>query len=255
MSLELVTIPCLSDNYAFLLHDSESGQTLLVDAPESGPIVAALKAHDWTLTHVLLTHHHYDHIDGVADLIKAFSPQIIGAKADAARLPALNQQVSAGEVFDFAGHSVQVFDVSGHSSCDLAYYIADAQAVFTGDSLMALGCGRLFEGTAAQMWASLTQLAALPGDTWVCSGHEYTTANAAFAVTIEPENAALAQRVQDIAKARAADQATVPSLLSLELATNPFLRAHLDEVKAAIGMKNTPDSEVFAEIRRRKDGF
>lgn len=255
MSLQLVTIPCLSDNYAFLLHDSETHETLLVDAPDSKPILTALKAFNWTLTHILLTHHHYDHIDGIGDLLSKFQVQVIGAKADAARLPALNLEVSGGESFDFSGHNVQVLDVSGHSSADLAFYIADAKAVFTGDSLMALGCGRLFEGTAPQMWESLSKLAALPGTTQVCSGHEYTTANAAFAVTIEPENAALAQRQKDIADARAESIPTVPSLLSLELATNPFLRAGLAEVKTAIGMSNAPDAEVFAEIRRRKDNF
>ena len=255
MSLELVTVPCLADNYAFLLHDDETRQTLLVDAPESWPIVAALEARGWELTHVLLTHHHYDHVDGLEDLREVFSPEVTGAAADAHRLPRLDRAVSDGESFDWSGHLVGVFDVSGHTEGHLAYYIPDARAVFTGDSLMALGCGRLFEGSAAQMWKSLSQFTALPGDTLVCSGHEYTEANAAFAVTIEPDNADLAARIAEIRAARARGEATVPSLLSLEMATNPFLRADLPQVKAGLGMEGASDAEVFGEIRARKDNF
>ncbi len=255
MTLELVTIPCLSDNYAFLLHESDTGETLLADAPESWPIMAALEARGWRLTHVALTHHHYDHIDGLEDLVETFHPHVIGAKADAHRLPLLNTQVQDGDSFDFAGHQVQVLDVSGHTNGHIAFYIPDAKAAFTGDSLMALGCGRVFEGTAPQMWNSLSKLAALPDDTLICSGHEYTAANAAFAVTIEPDNADLAARQRDIQAARAASRATVPSLLALEKTTNPFLRAHLPQVKAAIAMENADDVAVFAEIRRRKDNF
>lgn len=255
MTLELVTVPCLADNYAFLLHDDESKQTLLVDAPESWPIMAALGARGWNLTHVALTHHHYDHVDGLEDLQEAFSPQVIGAAADAHRLPKLDRAVRGGESFDWSGHMIEVFDVSGHTEGHIAYYIPDARAVFTGDSLMALGCGRLFEGSAAQMWKSLCRFAALPGDILVCSGHEYTEANAAFAVTIEPDNTDLAARVQAVRAARARDEATVPSLLSLEMATNPFLRADQASVKAGLGMEGAADAEVFAEIRRRKDNF
>jgi len=255
MPLELVTIPCLSDNYAFLLHDSETGQTLVADAPESWPIRAVLEKRGWQLTDILITHHHGDHIDGVEDLRQIYSPRVIGAADDAQRLPALDLKVRAGDIFQFSGHDVQVMDVSGHTNGHIAFYIPDGGAVFTGDSLMALGCGRLFEGNPAQMWESLSRISALPGETLVCSGHEYTAANARFAVTIEPDNSALARRVDDIRTARAAGQATVPSLLSLELATNPFLRAALPGVKSALGMEDAADSAVFAEIRQRKDHF
>ncbi|HHB80145.1 MAG TPA: hydroxyacylglutathione hydrolase, partial [Aliiroseovarius sp.] len=183
------------------------------------------------------------------------SPAVIVAAAGAHRLPKLDRAVAAGEQFDWSGHAVQVFDVSGHTEGHVAYYIADAGAVFTGDSLMALGCGRLFEGNAAQMWDSLGRIKALPGETLVCSGHEYTEANAAFAVTIEPENGDLQRRVAEIKAARARGEATVPSLLSLEMATNPFLRADLPQVKAGLGMEGAADAEVFAEIRARKDSF
>ncbi len=255
MTLELVTIPCLADNYAFLLHDDESRRTLLVDAPESWPIVAALEARGWTLSDVLLTHHHYDHVDGLDDLRQAFDLEVTGAAADAHRLPKLDRAVAGGETFDWSGHAIAVLDVPGHTLGHVAYYIADAGAVFTGDSLMALGCGRLFEGSAAQMWESLGRIAALPGDTRVCSGHEYTEANGAFALTIEPGNEALVARMAEVRALRAKGDATVPSLLSLELATNPFLRADLPQVRAALGMEGAQDAEVFAEIRRRKDDF
>ena len=255
MTLEIETIPCLSDNYAFLVHDSVTGATALVDAPESWPIQAVLERRGWRLSDVFITHHHPDHIDGLADLVEAHSPRVIGAARDAHRLPPLDLAVAPGETVDFAGHGVAVIDAKGHTSGHVAYYLADAGAAFTGDSLMALGCGRLFEGDAAQMWASLSRLAALPGDTLVCSGHEYTQANGRFAQTIEPENEDLAQRVRDIAEMRARGEPTVPSHLSLELATNPFLRAGVDQVQRNLGMKGADPAAVFAEIRARKDNF
>lgn len=253
MPIEIVTIPCLSDNYAFLVHDEDSGQTALIDAPEAPPIQAALSARGWKLDQIWITHHHDDHIAGVDELRD--NAKVIGASADAHRLPKLDQAVGDGDTFSFAGHSVQVMDVSGHSLGHIAFYLSAANAAFTADSLMALGCGRLFEGTPAQMWDSLSKLAALPEDTIICSGHEYTAANGRFAITIEPDNPDLQQRIRDIGDARAQNIPTVPSSLSLEKATNPFIRAHLPSVKAHLGMENASDAEVFAEIRRRKDNF
>jgi hydroxyacylglutathione hydrolase len=255
MPLEIVTVPCLSDNYAFLLHSTDTGETALVDAPEAKPILAELKSRGWNLTEIWLTHHHWDHIDGVAELKDATGAQLIGAANDAARLPPLNQTVTEGVDHTFAGHAVQVLDVPGHTVGHIAFYVPSAKAMFTADSLMALGCGRVFEGTADQMWSGLFKLAALPADTMVCSGHEYTATNARFAQTIEPDNANLAKRVKYIQDTRAAGKPTVPSTLSEELATNPFLRASLPEVKAAINMIGDSDVAVFAEIRRRKDAF
>ncbi len=255
MPLEIVTIPCLEDNYAFLLHSGETAETALIDAPEAGPILAALGMRGWHLTEIWLTHHHWDHIDGVAELKEATGAKIIGAAADAHRLPPLNHAVSEGELYSFAGHNVQVFDVSGHTVGHIAFYVLDARAAFTADSLMALGCGRLFEGTADQMWTSLSKLAALPPDTLICSGHEYTASNAKFAMTVEPGNADLASRATAIEHARENGHATVPSILSEELATNPFLRANLPEMKVAVGMQDGSDAAVFAEIRKRKDTF
>ncbi len=255
MPLEIVTIPCLSDNYAFLAHDAQSGATALIDAPEAGPILAELEARGWALSHVLLTHHHWDHVDGLPGILEKHPAKVIGAAADAHRLPPLDQQVSDGENFEIAGEPVQVMDVSGHTLGHVAYYMPQSAAVFTADSLMALGCGRLFEGTPEQMWRSLSELAALPDDTLVCSGHEYTQSNAKFAVTVDPTNTALQQRVVDIDRARASGQPTVPSKLGLEKATNPFLRAEDPAILAHLGMEGADPVAVFAEIRGRKDNF
>lgn len=255
MPLEIITIPCLADNYAFLLHEPDSGVTALVDAPEAAPIKAELDRRGWGLDFVLLTHHHWDHIDALDELRQIYKPSVVGAEADAHRLPPLDVAVKEGSVFSLSGEDVQVIEVSGHTVGHIAFYLPESKAVFTADSLMALGCGRLFEGSAAQMWQSLSKLAALPTDTMVYSGHEYTQSNAAFALTIEPDNSALQMRVANIKKARSAGVATVPSPLSLELATNPFLRANLDELKQAIGMEGIDSEQVFAEIRKRKDRF
>ena len=255
MPLELVTVPCLSDNYAFLLHETATGETALIDAPEAGPILAALKARGWQLSEIWITHHHADHVQAVDDLRTATGATVTGHAKDVKRLPRLDREVRDGESFDFAGHEVRVLDVSGHTIGHLAFHVPDANAVFTADSLMALGCGRLFEGTAPVMWESLKRLAALPPRTLVCSGHEYTQSNARFALTIEPGNPALISRVREIDAARAEGRPTVPSILETELATNPFLRAGLPEVQEALGMSGYAPSEVFAEIRLRKDRF
>ncbi|KXF91130.1 hydroxyacylglutathione hydrolase [Phaeobacter inhibens] len=255
MPLEIVTLPCLSDNYAFLLHNAETGRTALVDAPEAAAIRSELERRGWGLDQILLTHHHWDHIDGVADLRTAYDPRVIGASADAHRLPDLDLAVAEGDSFTCLGEEVSVLDVSGHTIGHIAFHIPSAAAVFTADSLMALGCGRLFEGTPDQMWQSLQKLAALPGETTVYSGHEYTQSNALFALTIEPDNAALQHRCKAIDAARAKGEATVPSQLQEELDTNPFLRAHLDSLKQAVGMTGASAAEVFAEIRARKDKF
>ena len=253
MSFEIVTVPCLSDNYAYLIH--VDGKTALVDAPEAAPIAAELSAKGWTLDEIWITHHHDDHIQGVPALRQTFDPLVRGAVSDQKRLPKLDAALGDAETFEFAGSSVQVLDVSGHTIGHVAYYIADAQAAFTADSLMAFGCGRVFEGTMAQMWASLNKIAALPGDTMIYSGHEYTLTNAKFAQTIEPGNEALEARVQQVALAREQGEPTVPAPLSQELETNPFLRAGLSTVKSALNMEHEGDAEVFAEIRRRKDSF
>jgi len=255
MAFELVTVPCLDDNYAFLLHNDETGQTILADAPEAAPIIAALDARGWGLDELLITHHHHDHVGGVDALRDRFGARVIGAAADRHRLPTLDAEVAPGDVIETCGIEAEVIDVSGHTIGHIAFHLPKAAVAFTGDSLMAMGCGRLFEGSAAEMWPSLQRLRALPAETQICSGHEYTAANARFALTIEPGNAALAKRAEDIDAARARGIYTVPSELALEIATNPFLRADAPGVAEAIGMADAAPVDVFAEVRARKDRF
>ncbi|MEP1200439.1 hydroxyacylglutathione hydrolase [Tateyamaria sp.] len=255
MPLEIRTIPCLSDNYAYLAHDPGTGATAAIDIPEAGPIIAALAETGWTLSDILITHHHYDHVDGLADLLAAHPARVIGSAADAHRLPALDVEVNEGDTVRIGNEIATVIDVSGHTINHIAFHFPDSAALFTADSLMALGCGRVFEGTKPQMHASLQKLAALPGDTVVYSGHEYTAANAKFALTIDPDNPVLISRVRDVTEKRANGIATVPSLLSEELATNPFLRANDPAVQSQMGMTGANAADVFTEIRTRKDNF
>lgn len=254
MPLEIVVVPCLADNYAYLLREAASGAVALVDAPEAAPVRGELDRRGWRLSSILITHHHDDHVAGLENL-RDDGVEVVGAAADAHRLPPLDRQVSDGESFDFAGAEVRVLDVSGHTMGHVAYHVPAARAAFTADSLMALGCGRVFEGTMECMWESLSKLAGLPDDTSICSGHEYALANARFALTVEPGNAALRTRAEGIEAARARGEASVPSILAEERATNPFLRASEPAVKERLGMAGAPDAEVFAEIRRRKDAF
>lgn len=255
MVLELVTLPCLQDNYTYLLHDPTSGATAVVDVPDAAPVLAELARREWRLTDILLTHHHSDHIDGVAALRAATGAKVWGAEADRSRLPRLDWSLWERDRVTLGGEEGVVIDVPGHTVGHIAYYFAASGLAFTGDSLMAGGCGRLFEGRPEQMWDSLQKLAALPGETLICSGHEYTASNLRFAATIEPENPALAARTMRVAVARGQGRATVPSRLSGELATNPYLRAGLASVKTAVGMAGASDLEVFTEIRARKDRF
>ncbi len=255
MPLEIVTIPCLKDNYAFLAHDRASGETAVIDVPEAAPIAAALSARGWRLSHVLITHHHADHVDGLAALLADHPAKVIGAAADAHRLPPLDHAVAEGDEITIGADTGHIIDVSGHTVGHIAFHFPASAVVFTADSLMAMGCGRLFEGTAAQMHASLSKIAALPDDTLVCSGHEYTAANAKFAMSIEPANPALISRIEKIETARAQGRPTVPSVLSSERATNPFLRCESPEIQANLGLAGADPVAVFTELRRRKDSF
>jgi hydroxyacylglutathione hydrolase len=215
--LTLVTVPCLADNYAFLIHDEATGTTALVDAPEAAPIQAALDARGWRLQDILITHHHPDHVEGVAALRGAGGSggaRVVGAAADAHRLPPLDLAVKPGGRLSVCGEEVQVIDVPGHTVGHVAFFMPRSGFLFSADSLMALGCGRLFEGTAAQMWESLKALRALPPETVVCSGHEYTAGNARFALTVEPGNAALRARAEEVFARRERGEPTVPSRLA-----------------------------------------
>lgn len=254
MDIDIVTVPCRTDNYAFLIRSGD--KTALVDACEAGPILEALEGRGWRLSEIWLTHHHADHVEGL-DGIKNEHPgaTVTGARRDAHRLPQLDRQVADGDSFRFGDHEVRVLDVSGHTIGHVAFHLPGADAAFTADSLMALGCGRLFEGTPEMMWDSLTRLAALPDDTVIYSGHEYTLPNAEFSLSIEPNNEALRRRAESVRERRAAGRPTVPSTLAEEKATNPFLRASLRTVKQSIDQAGSDDAAVFAEIRARKDAF
>ncbi len=252
-SVELVVVPCLSDNYAFLVHNHDTSETALIDAPEAAPIAKVLADRRWALTDILITHHHNDHIDGVAALREG--ARVIGAAADAHRLPALDLAVAEGDVITVCGLPTHVIDVSGHTIGHIAFHMPGPAYAFTADSLMALGCGRLFEGTPAQMWQSLLKLRALPENTMICSGHEYTAANARFAASLDGAHPDLILRIEGIETARAAGEPTVPSTLLEEKRTNPFLRADIPEFKAVLGMAEASDEDVFAAVRAKKDKF
>lgn len=255
MTLSLITVPCLSDNYAFILVNNTDNTAAVIDVPEAAPINTVLDQGGWTLTDVLLTHHHFDHVQGLDDLNGRAGARVIGASADKSRLPALDAEVSEGDQIEVLGESVDVLDVSGHTIGHIAFHFPASKVAFTGDSLMAMGCGRLFEGKPAQMWESLLKLRALPADTTICSGHEYTQSNARFAESLEEINPALTSRIQQIDADRADGKATVPSLLQQEIETNPFLRADQASLMQAVGMEGTDPADVFAHIRAKKDNF
>lgn len=255
MPLEIVTVPCLSDNYAYLLRCPDTEQTAVVDVPDAGPILAALSDRGWSLDHILITHHHYDHIDGVAELVSATGASVSGAKADAHRLPPLDTELVEGDSFRIGNETCRVIDVSGHTVGHIAYIFDDALAAFTADSLMTWGCGRVFEGTKPQMWDSLQKFKSLPRAMMLYTGHEYTESNGRFALTIEPDNESYHQRMAEVTALRAEGKPTVPSNLGVEMATNPFLRADHPKLQAALGMDGADPAEVFAEVRTRKDNF
>ncbi len=255
MPLDVRTIPCLEDNYAYLAHDPATGATGLFDIPEAAPIIAVLEDTGWLLTDIFITHHHWDHVDGLADILSKYPARVIGAEADKARLPKLDVVVREGDRVEIGSEAGTVIDVSGHTINHIAYHFPETPVVFTADSLMALGCGRLFEGTPEQMYDSLEKLAVLPENTVVCSGHEYTASNAKFALTIEPDNEALISRVRQVEVLTQNGIATVPSILAEELDTNPFLRANEPSIQAHLGMDGADPAAVFAEIRARKDRF
>ncbi len=243
---EIVAVRCLKDNYAWLLH--ANGRTALFDAPEAAPILSALAERGWRLDRILLTHHHHDHVGAVPELVAATGAAVTGAAADAHRLPPLDVAVAPGDTAEAAGLPAAVIDVSGHTVGHVAFHVPAARAVFTGDSLMAIGCGRIFEGDAPMMWASLQRLNALPADTLICSGHDYCANNSAFALSVDPENDDLLARMKTTA---AGTRPCAPATLAEERRTNPFLRAPV--LAASLGTGDP--ARAFATLRAMKDRF
>ncbi len=247
--------PCLSDNYGYLLHDPETGATAAIDTPEVAPILKALEEKGWTLTHILNTHHHFDHAGGNLELKEKTGCTIIGPKGEAPRIPGIDIALGDGDICEFGSRKAQVLEVGGHTLGHIAYYFPQDGIAFVGDALFALGCGRIFDGTAEQMWGSLQKLMGLPDETVVYCAHEYTQANARFAATIEPANEALQARIKEIDAKRAEGKPTVPTTIGLEKATNPFLRPMSEEVQKTLNLVGAPLVDVFAETRARKDSF
>lgn len=257
--LEIRQFPCLNDNYGYLIRDATSGAVATIDTPDPEAINAQLADAGWQLTHILNTHHHWDHAGGNLALKEQWECEIIGPKAEADRIPGIDRAVGEGDIVELGASPARVFDTPGHTSGHIVYHFADAfgenGAAFVGDTIFAMGCGRLFEGTPAQMWASLSKLAVLPPETKLYCAHEYTQANAAFALTVDPNNEALQSRAKEVDALRTAGTPTVPTTLAEELATNPFLRAEAPGLKATLGMPDADAVAVFAETRARKDTF
>jgi hydroxyacylglutathione hydrolase len=253
--LEIYQFPCLSDNYGVLIHDAGAGVTASIDAPEADKVKAALAEKGWKLTHILVTHHHADHTGGNAALKAATGCTIVGPRGEAAKIPGIDTKMGDGDAFTFGSYEVRVLETPGHTAGQVNYFIPSARVAFCGDTLFAIGCGRVIEGTPQMMWTSLKKLMALPADTQVYCGHEYTQANAAFALTIEPENAALQKRSKEVDALRAEGKPTLPTSIGLELETNPFLRPHIAAIQRRLGMEGRAEWEIFAEIRERKNKF
>lgn len=251
--LDIHLFPCLDDNYGVLIHDPDTGATASIDAPDADDVSAALAEKGWTLTHILTTHHHHDHTGGNAQLKAETGCTIIGPKGEAAKVPGIDKAVGEDDRFKLGAIDVEVIDTPGHTLGHITYYIPSESVAFAGDTLFALGCGRIFEGTPEMMFNSLQKLAALPGDTTVYCGHEYTLSNARFALTIEPGNQVLQKRMTEIEALRAANKPTVPTTIAAERATNPFLRAHVPAIQERLAMAGAPTWQVFAEIRERKN--
>lgn len=240
-NLQFHLFPCLSDNYGVLVHCPDSGATASIDAPEAAAVEKALGETGWTLTHILITHHHHDHVGGVDELKRKWNCEVIGNADEPHGLPGLTGTVTPGGTYDFAGHQARIIATPGHTLGHITWHFADDRVAFAGDTLFTLGCGRVFEGTMEQMWSSMQKLAALPPETVVYCGHEYTLSNGRFALSVEPDNAALKARMKEIEALRAAGKPTVPTTVAQELETNPFLRAG--------------SAERFAEVRKAKDNF
>ena len=256
MTTHIYQFPCLKDNFGALIHDSRTGATAAIDAPDAEAVIAAAELQGWTLTDALVTHHHADHTQGLPGLKARFPKmRIVGPAKESSRIDGLNVTVGEGDFVHVGEIAARIIETPGHTAGHVAYHFEEDEVAFCGDTLFSLGCGRVFETPLAVMWDSLCKLAALPGQTQIYCGHEYTQANARFALTIEPGNHELVARAENVASLRAAGKPTLPTTIFLELATNPFLRAEQEDVQASLGMLGADPAAVFAEIRLRKDRF
>ncbi|MEM9421542.1 MAG: hydroxyacylglutathione hydrolase [Pseudomonadota bacterium] len=253
--ITVVQLPALEDNYAFLLRDEEIGTVAAVDTPDAATIAAELDARDWTLDLILNTHWHPDHTGGNEALKARYGAHIIGPRGEQDRIPGIDQTVTGGEEVHVGRCKATVLDTPGHTAGHIAFHFADQSVAFVGDTLFSLGCGRLFEGTPPQMWQSLLTLRDLPPHTTIYCAHEYSAANAAFALSLEPENKALQKRAQEIEHLTAKNKPTVPVTLADEIAINPFLRGDDPNLAASLNLEGAAAEDVFTEVRRQKDSF
>ena len=238
-SLDVVRIPVLNDNYVWLLHDDASAETVVIDPAVADPVLEAAAARGWTIGQIWNTHWHGDHVGGNAAIKAATDCVIIGPAAEAAKIGTLDRQVREGDLVHIGAHGALVMEVPAHTAGHIAYHLAEDRILFAGDTLFAMGCGRLFEGTPAQMFANMQRFAALPDDTTVFCAHEYTQSNGRFALTVEPDNAALRSRMAGVDAARERGEATVPTSIGQERATNIFMRArNADELAARRAAKD-----------------
>jgi hydroxyacylglutathione hydrolase len=244
---------CLKDNYGVLLHDPANGATAAIDAPEAAPVETALKTTGWLLSDILVTHHHADHTGGIAELKERYGCRVVAPRGEAARIPLVDATVREDDEVRVGALRGRVLETPGHTAGHISYFFPADKLAFVGDTLFSIGCGRVIEGTAEMMWQSLLKLRALPDNTRIYCGHEYTKANIRFAKTVEPVNAALKERETEVEKLLAAGQPTIPSIMRAEKAANPFLRADLPEVASSVGLAGSPAWKVFAEIRARKN--
>jgi hydroxyacylglutathione hydrolase len=255
MPAETHLFKCLSDNYGVLLHDPESGATASIDAPEAAPVEAALKTTGWKLTDILVTHHHHDHVGGIEALKKKYKCRVVAPAKEAAKIAGVDETVREGDTVKVGTLTANVIETPGHTLGHIAYWFHQDKLAFVGDTLFSIGCGRVIEGDADMMWRSLTKLRDLPNDTEIFCGHEYTAANIKFARTVEPDNKALAERDAEAKREIERGLPTIPVTIGEEKKANPFLRADVPEVAAGIGMAGKEASQVFAEIRARKNKF
>lgn len=247
--------PCLSDNYGFLVHDPDSGETACIDTPDADAILAEAKAAGWTITQIWNTHHHFDHTGGNAAVQAATGARLVGPSYDTHRIPDIAVQVGDGDSITLGSHTARVIHTPGHTTGHVCYHFVEDRIAFVGDTLFALGCGRLFEGTPAQMWHSLSRLAGMPDETRIYCAHEYTAANARFALSVDPDNRELQAYAAMVEAERARGEPTVPTTIGAEKSANPFLRPTDVAIRARLDLDDAETVDVFAEVRRRKDTF